>query len=306
MKQIALAALTVGMWIVSVSQSSGPPRAGVAKKESRANAQFTTNCDNNQKAAEDAALNVMLAAITKNEQERAADLQQETADKNKTVKAEWWLVYVGIAQALALICTLGVIWYQAEKTAEATKAMRDSLPLQKITADAALLNAQAIINSERAWFLFDDAIPIEIHCVSPEIPQRIFAFFSFKNFGKTVGKLTAFRFGLYITSLNQAPDHSVYSISEILAPQIIPQGDPLPQVAELKNNGGIMGREDWDAVLRNQTKSLWLCGILKYEDIFIPGVEHETKICRQYGRWIPTKKEPFFQLDGPPEYNSQT
>jgi hypothetical protein len=308
MKQIAVATLTMGLWVVSVSQGSGPPRAGVVKKQSRTSAQLATNSGNNQETAEDAMLNAILAAITKNEQERTADLQQETTDENKAIKAEWWLVYVGIAQAFALICTLVVIGIQTKKTSEATQTMRDSLPIQKSSADAALLNAQAIINSERAWFLFEDMAPIEMRYAPSEIPQKtkVLAFVPFKNFGRTVGKLTAYQFGLYIISPNIVPDSSVFNISETCTPIIIPQGDPLPQVAELKNNGGVMGQDDWDAVLRDKTKSLWLCGILKYEDIFKPGVEHETKICRQYGRWISPKAEPFFKSDGLPEYNTQT
>jgi hypothetical protein len=208
-------------------------------------------------------------------------------------KNSWDKALVLLTGALVLVACVQIVFLWGT-----VAATRDN-------AKAAKLSAQAVIDSERAWFLFDDAVPIEIHCVSPEIPQRIFAFFNFKNFGKTVGKMTGLQFGLYITSRNQAPDRSVYDISEKLVPQIIPQGDPMPQKVELKNNGGIMGYDDWNGVLRDQTKSLWLCGILKYEDIFRPGFEHETKICREYGRWIPTKKEPFFQLAGPPEYNTQ-
>lgn len=50
----------------------------------------------------------------------------------------WALVLVGTVTAYA-------VWIQARETAGATKAMRDSLPLQEKAAEAASQNAQALI-----------------------------------------------------------------------------------------------------------------------------------------------------------------
>jgi hypothetical protein len=44
---------------------------------------------------------------------------------------------------------------QAEETAKATQAMRDSIPFQQQAADAALLNARAVIGAECARLAID-------------------------------------------------------------------------------------------------------------------------------------------------------
>jgi hypothetical protein len=154
MKRISFAALALSVWFVPISQSSQQPSTGGIKKQGRADTQLAANSQDKQQAAEIATLNSILAAITKSEQERATESHQETSDEKETIKTEWWLVYVGIAQAIALIWTLVFIRYQAEKTAEATQVMRDSLPIQKNAADAALLNAQAVIGAARPWVSF--------------------------------------------------------------------------------------------------------------------------------------------------------
>jgi hypothetical protein len=75
-------------------------------------------------------------------------------------RPEWWLVGVGFL-------TLGLIWYQAKKTAEAAEAtqratevikgqtaiLKDSVAAAEKSADAALLNARAVINAERPWIV---------------------------------------------------------------------------------------------------------------------------------------------------------
>lgn len=55
----------------------------------------------------------------------------------------------------AIILTLLAIAEQAGESAKATQAVRDSIPHQKSAADAALQNAQAVINAERAWLDID-------------------------------------------------------------------------------------------------------------------------------------------------------
>jgi len=46
-------------------------------------------------------------------------------------------------------------------------------------------------------------------------------------------------------------------------------------------------------------------GIFRYEDVFRPGIEHETRICHRYVTWV-EGRDPFFKLDGPLEYNKET
>jgi hypothetical protein len=79
------------------------------------------------------------------------DNSGHTTQSEKTPKAgtpiewaNWALVVVGLLTFIA-------VWKQIKESAAATQAMRDSLPLQKAAADAALLNAKAVINAERPW-----------------------------------------------------------------------------------------------------------------------------------------------------------
>lgn len=91
-------------------------------------------------------------------------------DEQKTPKgdapiewANWALVLIGGITAWA-------VWYQSRKTAEATQAMRDSLPLQKTAAEAADKNADALVNSERAWVMADLRFQTEsgiVHTTNP-------------------------------------------------------------------------------------------------------------------------------------------
>jgi hypothetical protein len=65
-------------------------------------------------------------------------------DLAKVEWANWSLVVVGGVTAYA-------VWVQARETTAATKAMRDSLPIQDKAAGAAQQNAQALMNAERPW-----------------------------------------------------------------------------------------------------------------------------------------------------------
>src|ERR1700688_133758 len=66
---------------------------------------------------------------------------------------EWVLVFVGVVTAV-------FIGWQSWETRRSAQAVKDSLPHQKNAADAALLNAQALINSERPWVMIQiETIP---------------------------------------------------------------------------------------------------------------------------------------------------
>jgi hypothetical protein len=89
-----------------------------------------------------------------------------------------------IALVAVGVLTFVAIWWQAKKTAEATQAMREGIPLQKKTADAALLNAQAVINAERPWVM------VQVETMPGE------------NAAKSLFQLNAFNYG-------QTPAHII-------------------------------------------------------------------------------------------------
>ena len=59
-----------------------------------------------------------------------------------------------------IVLTLLAIAEQVRESAKATQAMRESLPHQKSSADAALLNAKALVNSQRPWIAIRRKEPI--------------------------------------------------------------------------------------------------------------------------------------------------
>jgi hypothetical protein len=61
-------------------------------------------------------------------------------------RPEWWL-------ALVAAITAYVIWLQAREMARATSVRKEQTQASKVAADAALLNAQAVINAERPWLV---------------------------------------------------------------------------------------------------------------------------------------------------------
>jgi hypothetical protein len=102
------------------------PSKGVAKKQSIVGAQLAQHSRDEQQTAQTATLNAILAARTKEEQDRAAERQQEAAIEAENIHLQRRIVSVGIAQAFALIGTLIVIGYQAIQTAKAAVATSDA------------------------------------------------------------------------------------------------------------------------------------------------------------------------------------
>jgi hypothetical protein len=200
-----------------------------------------------------------------------------------------YLVFVGFGGILAAVWTL--------------KAIRGQTEVAQVAADAAVLNAQAIIKSERPWMLFTEIAgvnlePIEVQQIHPTV-----AGLNFENSGKTVAKITAWKFGLFITGLNQVPPPSVFDTSGVnFKPTVIPKDAPLPHMAYL-DDGRIIKQEELRNITERRTSDLWLCGIIRYQDVFEPENEHLTKICRRYEV---LGLQPMFVLDGPAEYNTET
>jgi hypothetical protein len=98
--------------------------------------------------------------------------------------------------------TLGLIWWQAKKTAEATRAVRDSLPHQQQAAEAASRNAEALINAERAWI-----IP-ELQCLAMQTSDG--SWVKRKGGSFTTGEILRgkhLRYILKLTNMGRTPAH---------------------------------------------------------------------------------------------------
>ena len=105
MKSSLVIVLAFVLWTAPTPQSSRQPSNVIAKKENGPSAKKTANPQNKQQAAEDETLKAISAAIAKDQEDRANNQKNEEADEKETIKAEWWLVYVGVAQAIALVLT---------------------------------------------------------------------------------------------------------------------------------------------------------------------------------------------------------
>jgi hypothetical protein len=202
---------------------------------------------------------------------------------------EWWLCILAVP-------SLFLLWGQTYANEQAAKAA-------KASADAALLNAQAVIKSERPWMLFTEIAGMNLEPIEAQQNRPTMVGLNFRNSGKTVARITAWKFGLFITGVDAVPPPSVFDTSGIpFKPTVIPMEVPLPYLAQLEG-GRIIKQEELRDIAERRTRDLWLCGIVRYQDVFDPQNEHVTKICRRYYAW---DDQPIFVLDGPAPYNDET
>ena len=72
---------------------------------------------------------------------------------NENMRVQRRLTFYTGLLVIAGFVTAALIWWQARETRRSVQAIRDSLPHQEATANAALFNAQALINAERPWVM---------------------------------------------------------------------------------------------------------------------------------------------------------
>ncbi len=126
-------------------------------------------------------------------------------------KPEWWLLG-------ATVLTLLVIGWQAWETRRSAQAMRDAIPLQQKVADAALLNAQAVVNSERPW--------IAIFA----IPEDGGYCFKASNLGRTPAEIVSFSSELKcVKKLSELPIVPIYETEYTPTIRLLVPGGQLGQ-----------------------------------------------------------------------------
>jgi hypothetical protein len=136
MRAVGLIALCLVLLAMPNPQGSRQPSRTVVKKQGSPNGKLATNSLGDKQSPDTEVLKEILGVITKEQQESASNQKQEAASEKESVRVEWWLVGVGIAQAVALVLTFIAIWHQAEKTAESAKATRESAEATKKSAEA--------------------------------------------------------------------------------------------------------------------------------------------------------------------------
>jgi hypothetical protein len=247
-------------------------------------------------------------------------------------KDAWDYASIGITFALALIAaiTFLAVRRQAIETAKAAKAAADSVEEMKqqaeilerqtkateTAAEAALLNAQAVIHSERPWLL----IPIEnkIYDIQPPViierrPGTHGALssgcmFALKNYGRSPARVIEHKLWMIRIGDASFPPLSAYErkggvkMDYVLAPDTT-----IPVQVLLEGGDGKLTTPEREAI-DTEKNFLWLAGYIRYTDTFerqdFP--IYETRFCY---RWKPRSylvPEPFWLREGPPEYNRTT
>ena len=200
------------------------------------------------------------------------------------VLSNWPLIAVAIWGILVARSTLHAIKWQAQETANATQAMRDSLPLQKSAADAALKNAQAVINAERPWVVITPVSPLSGNVYS----------FQAANYGRTPAEIISSdaQFDIVVNDDDTVPPEmgSRFAHRILLLPMrdLVPlqQGTPLQTQIPPKHNVYTLnvdiilaaqsehGRQE----IRLAQKYVRASGTLVYSDVLTKDL-HRTRFC---------------------------
>jgi hypothetical protein len=169
-------------------------------------------------------------------------------------------------------------------------------------ADAAKLSAEAVLRGERAWLLMTKPGLPRMTPIPDSQDISYSCFIEFKNYGKTPAKIIAINSEIQIGNSKESPDDfSIYSSRiQPVVPEMVPQGEPAPHMADSTTS---IRREQTAQLYK--TRFFWVCGVVRYEDIFRPEPWHETRFCylledRDNGLGV------FWYLAGPSEYNSAT
>lgn len=219
-------------------------------------------------------------------------IQQSGKAEDGKKNPPWWYVLIawpdGIT-AWAVLLTLAAIVWQAVQTKKA--------------AQAALLNAQAVLNSERPWILMETKV---FHNPGQEPVSMVVA----KNCGRTPARSTRLsEIKIYIVpkgaSLPAKPDHGK------IAPQTTPiilvrdETASMTFVSEtiVKNQCTVEG--SWERVLAGED-TVYIVGVVFYDDLLNSGesASHETGWCCTYWPEMPLQNRLI--LHGPEGYNYHT
>jgi hypothetical protein len=215
--------------------------------------------------------------------------------------AEWALVFVGIVTCLVIIIQVVV-------SNRATAAMWASLPLQKAAADAALKNAQAIINSERPWVMIQIKESLRDDSVGAFKSLRSFQLSIF-NYGQTPAHITRClgpTIEFYQNPDEQLPTPPDYGTSEwsrrFLAPNdSLSIGDPIaPSDTKMKEiiTGAFRGEQTGRG-------DLVAYGLIEYSD-GISEKPYRTAFCYRHEQGALSSMGGHLVLCGPTVYNEYT
>ncbi len=111
MRELLIAALAFGLWVVPNPQGPAHPSRGMVKNGDPSSSQSARDTKKNQQSAE--AIQSVSSAVNQIQQQQAEAQKTEASERKHSIDVEWWLVWVGIVQAAALILT---IWAMIRQT----------------------------------------------------------------------------------------------------------------------------------------------------------------------------------------------
>jgi len=187
--------------------------------------------------------------------------------------------------------------------------LRWTVKATKDNANAALLSAQAVINSERPWLLLQiEGIKKPYLEPVENMPKQMsYCIVFIRNYGRTPAGSFVEKAEMQIGSSPTEPPTSTVYLNDVSRdnPYMFPPGEALPMEAILAPMGMIK-QEDRDAIVASR-KFLWLYGCVRYRDTFDreKAPQYETRFCLRYETRF-NSPEPFWVMAGPAEYNKST
>jgi hypothetical protein len=222
------------------------------------------------------------------------------------------LFFAGLGGIAVGVYTLKDIRRQTELLGQYVKATNDGVEATRKSADAALLNAQAMINSERPWMLIE---------VKAGNSQGTFTV-SFRNCGRTPAEVVSFCQHLECRKrdndfgLPASPDYwdeaQLFKYTRMVAPQGV-WFNPNDSYFVIDQN---VTTEQWRDITNSRQRAVYW-GRLRYRDMIefpktahqltteeavsLPRVIHETCFCYW---WSPALND--LPVGGPLAYNKNT
>ena len=232
------------------------------------------------------------------------------------VLPKWILMAVGVLGTLAAVFTLWSISRHMKGAREEIQKAVDSAATvaeaARGSSQAAARTADALLLADRAWLLVPEDKIQDPYIVSVESTneQLSHCVFCFKNFGKTPAYVFSEYFEIQIGDNWGAPPQPdrIYglAVDPARTPYMIPQDEITPREAPLI--WGFVSKTEIDRISEKRNGTLWLCGFVRYRDVFDTDQnreEHETRFCYLWETHLNTPK-CFWRRAGPAEYNRAT
>jgi hypothetical protein len=216
------------------------------------------------------------------------------------------IVIVGALQAVILA-------WQAVALYRTLTAINRQVIANEKSANAAKLNAEALVNSMRAWIVVDKISPPPEMLMPQPSPAQLMVMtfvFRFRNCGKTIARVKEGRIRFHTVETSKGlppiPEYGLKSnLPEIPGGMVIVPDETFQGRAFLEGN---MLSEEQIAAIKQHTLSLYVYGFFAYQDF--QGNDHELRFCYVYrfptGLILVDIDKDEFILGGPKPYNEST